>query len=626
MKSSRKKVSIRIFVTLFLLILSFFIQSQNPTVNIVLLGLSYLIIGYDILLKSIKNITRGKIFDENFLMTVATIGAFAIQEYQEAVAVMLFYQIGELFQNYAVEKSRQSISSLMNIRPDYAHVYRGEKLVKVKPEEVKIGELILVKPSEKIPLDGIIIEGTSKINTMALTGESRPRTISKDDNVLNGCINIDRVLKIKVTKEFQESTVMKILELVENASNRKSSAENFISKFAKYYTPIIVFLALFLSIIPPIILKESFSSWLYRALSFLVVSCPCALVISIPLSFFSGIGYASKRGILIKGSNYLEALSHTEMVVCDKTGTLTEGNFKVQVIEPINQSSDELLEYVAYAEHHSLHPIALSIKEAYGKTITDQQIKDYQEVIGKGITCRVFNHPILVGNEKLMEEHTIEYPKNQNHGTVLYVAIDNLFVGTITIADKIKEDAYTLVSNLKKQGVKKVVMLTGDFNSISTEIAEKLHIDEYHAELLPQDKVAWVEKLLKLKSDQGKLIFLGDGINDAPVLALSDVGVAMGNIGSDAAVEASDIILMTDEPSKLIEAITISKKTMGIVKENILFAIGTKLIVLLLSAFGLATMWAAVFADVGVSVLAILNSFRILIQKGCDYEKDKITN
>ena len=557
-------------------------------------------------------------------MTVATIGAFFIGEFEEAVAVMLFYQIGELFQNYAVDKSRKSIAALMNIRPDYANVYRDEEIEKVDPDEVNIGEIILVKPGEKIPLDGVIIEGESMLNTAALTGEAIPRKVTINDKVLSGCINNTGTLKIKVSKEFGESTVSKILDLVEHAGARKSKSENFISKFAKIYTPIVVMLALLLAIIPPLVIKDAtFSDWLYRALSFLVVSCPCALVISIPLSFFGGIGAASKIGVLVKGSNYLEALANTEIVVCDKTGTLTEGVFKVQEIDAIGYSDNDLLRYASYAESFSNHPISLSLKKEYGKEINDKLVSRTEEISGKGVKAKVAGKNVLVGNEKLIREYDVEFKKSEKVGTIVYVAIDGKFAGTILIADKIKDDAYKAVKLFKKNNIKKIVMLTGDHENISKAVAKELSLDEYHAELLPQDKVYWVEKLMMQKSSGGKLIFIGDGVNDAPVLALSDIGVAMGGVGSDAAIEAADVVIMTDEPSKIASSIQISKKTIRIVRQNIIFSIAVKIIVLILSALGLASMWTAVFADVGVSVLATINAFRILKIKNSADSKTK---
>lgn len=598
---------IKIIISFFLVVISFLLKFD------ILLIVAYIIVGYDILLKALKNIFKGKIFDENFLMSIATIGAFCIGEFKEAVAVMLFYQIGEFFQNYAVDKSRKSVASLMNIRSDYANVIRNKKVVKVSPEEVNIGEVILVKPGEKIPLDGIVVDGESMINTSNLTGESVPRKVAVNDEVLSGCINNESILKIKVNKAFCESTVSKILNLVENASSRKSKSEKFISKFAKYYTPVVVIVALLLMIIPPLIISDAlFTDWLYRALSFLVVSCPCALVISIPLTFFGGIGASSRIGVLIKGSNYLENLASSEIIVCDKTGTLTEGVFKVQKINSIKFSDNELLRYATLAETFSNHPVALSLKQAYNKKLDNKLVKKVKEISGMGVDAIVDEKHILVGNDKLMLENDIKFQKCDDIGTIIYIAIDCEFAGTILISDNIKDDSYNAIEMFKKNDIKKVVMLTGDHDSISEEVAKKLNLDEYHAELLPHDKVSYIEKLLNEKSTNGKLLFIGDGINDAPVLALSDIGVAMGGIGSDAAVEAADVVIMTDEVSKISNAIDISKKTMRIVKQNIVFAIAVKIGVLVLSAFGIVNMWAAVFADVGVSILAILNSLRIL--------------
>ena len=606
------KKLIRIIISASMLLFSMLVSISVKYINNIIFIIAYFIIGYDILLKAFKNINRGKVFDENFLMSVATIGALCIGNIPEAVSVMLFYQVGELFQSYAVDKSRKSVADLMDIRPDYANVIRNDKNIKVDPNEVNIEETILVKPGEKIPLDGIIIEGNSMLNTIALTGETIPKIVGKGDKVVSGCVNIEGILKIKVTKKFGESTVSKILELVENAISRKSSSEAFITKFAKYYTPIVCTIALVLAIFPPLILKQPFNTWIYRALSFLVVSCPCALVVSIPLSFFGGIGASSSIGVLVKGSNYLEALSNTEIVVCDKTGTLTEGVFKVQKIEAISISNEELLKYAAYAEIFSNHPIALSLKEAYGKKIDSKSITDIKEISGKGVFAKIDGKEILVGNEKLLKEKNIDFNKSNDIGTIVYVVVDNKYCGYIVISDRIKEDSYKAISLLKKNNVKKIVMLTGDKSDISRKVCEELNLDEFHSELLPQDKVKKVEKLMLEKSDGGKLLFIGDGINDAPVLALSDVGVAMGGLGSDAAIEAADIVIMNDEPSKIAEAIKISHKTMRIVKENIVFAITVKMVVLVLSALGIATMWFAVFADVGVSVIAILNALRIL--------------
>ena len=613
MSRKMSKQLIKIIISLLLVVISLLLKFDTELYSNILYVIAYIIVGYDIVLKAVRNIFKGKVFDENFLMTVATIGAFCIGEFPEAVAVMLFYQIGELFQSYAVDRSRKSVASLMDIRPDYANVYREDEIERVDPDEVNIGEIILVKPGEKIPLDGIVVDGESMLNTQALTGESVPRKVTVNDEVLSGCINNDRILKIKVSKDFEESTVSKILDLVENASSRKSKSENFISKFAKYYTPIVVIVSVALAVIPPLVIKEAlFSDWLYRALSFLVVSCPCALVISIPLSFFGGIGAASKIGVLIKGSNYLEALASAEIVVCDKTGTLTEGVFKVQKIGAIGYSDDELLRYAAYAEGFSNHPISISLKQAYNKEINEKLVTETQEISGKGVLAKVDGKMVLVGNEKIMKEYNIKFQKSEETGTIVYVAINDEFAGTILIADKIKEDSYKAVKLFKNNNVKKVVMLTGDRDNISESVANELNLDEYHAELLPQDKVSWVEKLMTQKSSGGKLIFVGDGINDAPVLALSDIGVAMGGLGSDAAIEAADVVIMTDEPSKIANSVQISKKTMRIVKQNIVFAIAVKIGVLILSAFGVSTMWEAVFADVGVSVLAIVNALRVL--------------
>lgn len=609
-----KKRGIKIIISAILFVLALVIPFSNEWINNGLFIISYLVVGCEILKKAVRNIFRGKVFDENFLMAVATIGAFAIGEFPEAVAVMLFYQVGELFQSYAVDKSRKSIASLMDIRPDYANIEKDGKVEKVDPDEVKIGDIIIVKTGEKIPLDGVVVEGTSSLDTMALTGESVPRVVKTEDEVLSGCINKDGLLKIRVTKEFGESTVSKILDLVENASSKKSKSENFITKFAKYYTPTVVIIAVLLAFIPPIILKDfnAFSVWLYRALSFLVVSCPCALVISIPLSFFGGIGGASKMGILIKGSNYLEALANTETVVFDKTGTLTEGIFEVQDIYAEGIEKDELLRIVAHAENYSNHPIAKSVKKAYNKEIDENIIKNPQELSGKGIWARIDEKDILVGNEKLMLEEKIGFKKCDEVGTILYVAIDKKYVGYVLIADKIKQDSSKTIRELKAMNIKETVMLTGDKKEVGEYVAKKLNMDKVYTELLPDGKVEKVEELLKQKSEKGKLVFVGDGINDAPVLTISDIGVAMGGLGSDAAIEAADIVIMTDETSKISKAINLSKKTMRIVRENIIFAIFVKIAVLVLTAFGASTMWEAVFADVGVSVIAIINALRML--------------
>ena len=609
-----KKQGIKIIISFIFYILALVIKFPAEWMKLTVFIISYLIIGFEILKKAVRNIFRGKVIDENFLMAIATIGAFAIGEYSEAVAVMLFYQVGELFQDYAVDKSRKSIATLMDIRPDYANIENNGNIEKVDPDDVKIGQIIIVKPGEKVPLDGIVVEGTSNLDTMALTGESVPRKVKENDEVLSGCINKDGLLKLKVTKEFGESTVSKILDLVENASNKKSKSENFITKFAKYYTPIVVILAVVLAIVPPLILKDSgtFTDWLYRALSFLVVSCPCALVISIPLSFFGGIGGASKLGILVKGSNYLEAISKAETVVFDKTGTLTEGVFEVQKIETKDISKDELLKIVAHAERYSTHPIAESIKKSYKDMIDDNLINDVQELSGRGIKAIIDGKNVLVGNEKMMSENQIEFEKCEDIGTILYVAINNKYVGYILIADRIKEDSAKTIKELKAMNVKQTIMLTGDKKEVGEDVAKKIGIDKAYTELLPDGKVKQVEQLIQKKSENGKVVFAGDGINDAPVLAMADIGIAMGGVGSDAAIEAADIVIMTDEPSKIGKVIKLSKKTMRIVNENIVFAIFVKIAVLILTAFGLSTMWEAVFADVGVSIIAIINSLRML--------------
>ena len=608
-----KKKTIKIIVALILYVFAMLINFENELINKGIFIVSYIIVGFEILKKAIRNIFRGKVFDENFLMAVATLGAFGIGEFPEAVAVMLFYQIGELFQSYAVDKSRKSIASLMDIRPDFANVYRNDKIEKVNPDDVKIGETIIVKPGEKIPLDGIIVEGKTTLDTKALTGESLPREAAEGDEVLSGCINLNGVIKIEVKKEYGESTVSKILDLVENASSKKSKSENFITKFAKYYTPIVVIIALILALVPPLVIRGAeFSDWLYRALSFLVVSCPCALVISIPLSFFGGIGGASKMGVLVKGSNYLEALSNIEIAVFDKTGTLTEGVFEVQKVNPIEISKQELLKVAAYAENYSNHPISKSIKQAYNEEIDEKQIINHEELSGRGIVAKVGMQDVLVGNEKLMQEKNIDFKKCNEIGTIIYVAIDKKYVGYILISDKIKEDAKLTIESLKKNNIKQTVMLTGDKKEVGESVAKELGIDKVYTELLPTDKVQKVEELLKTKSQKGKLAFIGDGINDAPVLTLADIGIAMGGLGADSAIEAADIVIMTDEPSKIIKSIKLSKKTMRIVKENIVFAISVKILVLILAAFGISTMWQAVFADVGVSIIAILNALRAL--------------
>ena len=608
-----KKRGIKIIIALVLFFIALIVNFNHRWINNAIYIISYMIVGLEIVRKAIRNIKRGKVFDENFLMSVATIGAFAIGEFPEATCVMLFYQIGELFQSYAVDKSRKSIASLMDIRPDFANVERNGKIEKVDPDDVKIGEIIVIKPGEKVPLDGYVIEGKSSVDTKALTGESLPRELEKGEEVLSGSINLNGVIKVEVTKEYGESTVSKILDLVENASSKKSKSENFITKFAQYYTPIVVIIAVVLAILPPLIIKDlAFLDCVYRALSFLVVSCPCALVISIPLSFFGGIGGAAKMGILIKGSNYLEALSNTETVVFDKTGTLTKGVFEVQKVKAINISEQELLKVTAYSENYSNHPIALSVKKAFGKEIDEKQIIETQELSGLGIAAKIGEQDVLVGNEKLMNERQIKFTKCNEIGTVLYVAIEEKYVGYIVIADKIKEDSIKAIKNLKKNNIKQTVMLTGDRKDVGEMVSKELGLDKVYTELLPDGKVEKVESLLKEKSAKGKLAFVGDGINDAPVLALADIGIAMGGLGADSAIEAADVVIMTDEPSKIVNAIHISKKTMRIVKENIIFAIFIKVLILILSAFGLSTMWEAVFADVGVSIIAIVNALRAL--------------
>ncbi|MDF9839640.1 Cd2+/Zn2+-exporting ATPase [Paenibacillus sp. PastF-1] len=582
--------------------------------EVVLFSIAYLVIGGNIVLQAIKNILRGQVFDEYFLMSVATIGAFAIQQYPEGVAVMLFYQVGELFQSIAINRSRKSISALLDIRPDYANLKIGNETKRVTPEEVNIGDHIVVKPGEKVPLDGVVIDGSSAVDTSALTGESMPREVEVKSEVLGGFINKNGVLTVEVTKLFGESTVSKILELVENASSKKAPTEKFISKFARYYTPVVVIVALLLAVVPPLVLSgATFSDWIYRALVFLVISCPCALVVSIPLGFFGGIGAASKTGILVKGSNYLEALNNVKYVVFDKTGTLTKGAFKVTGINPAGElSKDELLEYAAFAELHSTHPIAESIRVAYGKEIREDQLEGYNEISGHGIQVKVQGKEVLAGNIKLMNKYSISFETPNEAGTVIHVAIEKKYAGYIVISDEIKDDSAKAIRSLKELGIKKIVMLTGDAKAVGDSVGQQLGIDEVHAELLPQHKVEEIEKLMQSKSPKEKIIFVGDGINDTPVLARADVGIAMGGLGSDAAIEAADIVIMTDEPSKISTAIRIAKRTRRIVWQNIIFALSVKAIFLLLGAFGFATMWEAVFSDVGVTVIAVLNAMRIL--------------
>lgn len=608
-----KKRLWRIIIGAAVLATAVLLNLNNEWLQIALFIISYIIVGGDVVKRAVKNIFKGQVFDENFLMSIATIGAFFIGEYPEGVAVMLFYQVGELFQSYAVGKSRKSIASLMDIRPDYANVKKGDELVKVDPDEVQIGDIIVIKAGEKIPLDGKVIEGSSMIDTSALTGESVPRAVEVGSDILSGCININGVITAEVTKEFGESTVSKILDLVENASSKKSNSEQFITKFARYYTPVVVIIAVFLAIIPPLVIDgAAFSDWIYRALAFLVVSCPCALVISIPLSFFGGIGGASKKGILVKGSNYLEALAETEIVVFDKTGTLTKGVFNVQEIHPEGVSKEELLELTAHAESYSNHPISLSLKRAYSKEIDNRRISDVEEISGHGVIATVDGKKVMAGNIKLMKMMDIPYFKGELIGTIVHVAVNNKYIGYIVIADEVKEDSAQAIKELKAANIKQIVMLTGDNKSVGSKVAKELGLDKVYAELLPADKVEKLEELFSQKSTKGKLAFVGDGINDAPVLARADIGIAMGGLGSDAAIEAADVVIMTDEPSKIATAMKISKKTLKIAHQNIVFAIGIKIIVLILSAFGITTMWTAIFADVGVTIIAVLNAFRAL--------------
>ena len=584
----------------------------GPTVEMGVFLVCYAVIGWDIVWKAVTNILHGQVFDENFLMTIATIGALILGEHSEGVAVMLFYQVGEWFQSYAVSKSRKSIASLMDIRPDYANVERNGKLEQVDPDEVNIGDTIVVKPGERVPLDGKIIKGTSALDTSALTGESMPRDVEPGMEVISGCINQTGILTIQTTKKYGESTVAKILDLVENASDKKGKTENFISRFARYYTPIVVFAAIALAILPPFVTGQPFIVWIYRALTFLVISCPCALVISIPLSFFGGIGGASKIGVLVKGSNYLESLAHTEVVVFDKTGTLTKGSFAVSQIKAIDMKEEQLLELAAYAEDYSNHPISQSIQKAYGKKIDNRRISDVQEIAGHGVRAVIDGKTVLAGNAKLMNRENIAYTPSDAIGTVIYLACNGKYAGYIVIEDEVKADAPAAIRALKEVGVRKTVMLTGDADAVGKKVAQKLGLDQAYTELLPADKVDRVEAILKQTSEKGKLVFVGDGINDAPVLARADVGIAMGGLGSDAAIEAADVVLMTDEPSKISAVVRIARKTIRIANENIVFALGVKLLVLILGATGYANMWAAVFADVGVSVIAILNAIRAM--------------
>ena len=586
---------------------------NDSQLKLIMYIISYILAGGDVVKRAIENIKNGQVFDENFLMSVASIGAFFIGEAPEGVGVMLFYQIGEMLQSYAVGQSRRSISSLMDIRPDYANVLRNGEVLTIPPEEVEIGEIIVIKAGERVPLDGIVVEGNSMLDTSALTGESLPREVIAGSELLSGCINMNGLLNAKVTKSYSESTVNKILELVENASSRKSKSEKFITRFARVYTPVVVVIAVVLAIIPPLIIKgATFNEWIYRSLAFLVVSCPCALVISVPLSFFGGIGGASRNGILVKGSNYLESLAKTEIIVFDKTGTLTKGVFKVQKIHSEKIKPEELLKLAAYAESYSNHPISLSLKEAYKKDIDIEKISQVEEISGHGVSAAVENIKVLAGNDKLMEKFKIPYNKETSGGTLVHIAADGEYAGYILIADKIKDDAFEAVSDLRKHNIKDIVMLTGDSESVAINTARELGIDRVYAGLLPADKVEKVEELISQKSKKVTLMFVGDGINDAPVLARADVGVAMGALGSDAAIEAADVVIMTDEPSKIAKAIEIAKNTIKIAYQNIIFAISVKVIILVLSTLGLASLWAAVFADVGVTFIAVLNAMRAL--------------
>ena len=606
-----KKLLLRLIISSIFFVSAIFISHSQ--LKLILYVISYILAGGDVVKRALENIKEGEVFDENFLMAVASIGAFLIGEAPEGVAVMLFYQVGEMFQSYAVGQSRRSIAGLMDIRPDYANVLRDGEVVTISPEEVELDEIIVVKAGERVPLDGIVTDGSSMLDTSALTGESLPREVTVGSELLSGCININGLISARVTKKYGESTVSKILELVETASSRKSKSEKFITRFARFYTPIVVVIAVILAIVPPIIIKDAtFSQWIYRSLSFLVVSCPCALVISVPLSFFGGIGGASKNGILVKGSNYLEAMAKTEIVVFDKTGTLTKGVFKVQKIYSESYQPEELLKLAAYAENYSNHPISLSLKEAYNKEIDIRRISEAEEISGHGVSAIVENFAVLAGNDKLMEKFNISYKKENLNGTVVHVALNGEYAGYILISDEIKEDAIQAVKILKKQNIKEIVMLTGDSESAGINTAEKLGIDKVYTRLLPADKVEKVEELISQKSEKGVLMFVGDGINDAPVLARADVGVAMGGLGSDAAIEAADVVIMTDEPSKIVSAIKISKNTLKIAYQNIIFAIAVKVLILILSAFGYANLWAAVFADVGVTFIAVLNSMRAL--------------
>ena len=615
MTRKQKKMLLRIAVSAVLLVAAVLIPYEGPWRFLLFLP-AYFVIGWDVLWRAIRNIAHGQVFDENFLMALATVGAFCTGffgegEYPEAVFVMLFYQVGELFQSYAVGKSRKSIASLMDIRPDYANVEREGKLIQVDPEEVAVGDAITVKAGERIPLDGVVLEGQSMVNTSALTGESVPRQVQPGDDVISGCVNQSGLLRVQVTKPFGESTVQKIMDLVETSSSKKAKAENFITKFARYYTPIVVFGALALALVPPLFLGD-WVGWVQKALIFLVVSCPCALVISVPLSFFGGIGGASRQGILVKGGNYLEVLANTEIVVFDKTGTLTQGVFNVTAIHPEESSESSLLEMAALAESYSDHPISRSLKEAYGKEIDASRVGEVEEISGRGVRAQVDGKTVCAGNDKLMEEIGVSWHPCHHVGTTVHVAVEGQYIGHIVISDQVKSDAKEAIAALKAQGVKKTVMLTGDAKAVGESVARDLGLDEAYTQLLPGDKVERVEALLSETSPKGKLAFVGDGINDAPVLSRADIGIAMGALGSDAAIEAADIVLMDDKPSKIAKAMEISKGTLRIVRQNIVFALAVKLLVLALTPFGLSNMWVAVFADVGVMVIAILNASRAL--------------
>ena len=618
-KRQKKSLTRIIIAAVFMIILKFL--PVEGWLKFILYMVPYLVVGYDILRKAFKGILNKQVFDENFLMAVATIGAIALGNYKEGVSVMLFYQIGELFQSYAVGKSRRNISDLMDIRPDYANIETDGELEQVDPDEVEVGTVIVVQPGEKVPIDGVIEEGTSTLNTSALTGESVPREAKAGDEVISGCINLTGLLKIRTTKEFGESTVSKILELVENSSSRKSKSENFISKFARYYTPAVCYGALALAILPPLVrmlvmgLAPEWGDWIYRALTFLVISCPCALVISIPLSFFAGIGGASHEGVLVKGSNYLETMAQTKYVVFDKTGTMTQGVFEVSGVHHNTMPEEELLEYAALAECSSSHPISKSLQKAYGKQINRDRVTDIEELSGKGVTAKVDGVKVAAGNAKLMKYLGIEYSECDEIGTIVHVAVDGAYAGHILISDKLKPHAKEAIRDLKKAGITKTVMLTGDMKRVADKVAAELGIEEVYSELLPADKVAKVESLLNQKSEKEKLAFVGDGINDAPVLSRADIGIAMGALGSDAAIEAADVVLMDDDPKKIAKAIKISRKCMRIVYENIYFALGIKAICLILGALGIANMWMAIFADVGVMVIAVLNAIRALFVK-----------